>query len=105
MDKFFPNNKYDEIIDELKDNKSLIKFISKNLSFGIYNNRIPEILNDSEIGVKELFLKGIKDNKIKIKNPEVTLYMIIELVGSTCPSAIMNNSPLPIDKYKPYLYQ
>ena len=30
--------------------------------------------------------------------------MIIELVGSTCYNSILNNEPLPINEFKPYLY-
>ena len=43
-------------------------------------------------------------NNIKLKNPEVTLFMIIELVSSTCFTCIMYKEPLPIEKYKPILY-
>ena len=31
-----------------------------------------------------------------VTNPDVTLFMIIELVGSTCYYSILNNKPLPI---------
>ena len=51
-----------------------------------------------------LFLKGVKENNIKLENPEVTLFMIIELVSSTCFTSILDKRPLPIDEYKPYLY-
>ena len=30
--------------------------------------------------------------------------MIIELAGSTCYDAILHNIPLPIEEYKPYLF-
>ena len=44
-------------------------------------------------------------NNIKLSNPEVTLFMIIELVGSTCFNSILYKEPLPIEEYKPYLYR
>lgn len=94
----------DYVIDELMNNKDLLNFISKNLSFGLYSDRIPELINDNKIGVKELFLKGIQENKIELKNPEITLFMIIELVGSTCFSIIIKNKPISITEYKPFLY-
>jgi len=31
--------------------------------------------------------------------------MIIELVSSTCFNSILYNEPLPIDEYKPYLFE
>ena len=86
------------------NNKDLLNFISKNLSFGLYSDRIPELINDNKIGVKELFLKRIQENKIELKNPEITLFMIIELVGSTCFSIIIKNKPISITEYKPFLY-
>ena len=94
----------DYVIDQLNKNKLLLKFISKNLSWGVYNEKVTKMVDDNALGVHELFMKGIHDNKIKLKNPDVTLYMIIELVSSTCFNSIINKDPLPIDLYKPYLY-
>ena len=31
--------------------------------------------------------------------------MIIELVSSTCFNSILYNEPLPIEEFKPYLYE
>ena len=95
------------VIDALAKNTLLLKFISKNLSWGVYNetvNKIYENEANEENGVRSLFLKGIKDNNIQLKNPDVTLFMIIELVSSTCFNSILYNNPLPIDEFKPYLF-
>ena len=95
------------VIDELKKKPMLLKFISKNLSWGIYNKSIIKIYDNgenSESSFYSLFLKGVKENNIKLDNPEVTLFMIIELVSSTCFTSILDKRPLPIDEYKPYLY-
>lgn len=95
------------VIDELKKNQILLRFISKNLSLGIYNKTVKKIYENSEKeenGIYKLFLRGIEENNIKLKNPDVTLFMIIELVSSTCFNSILYNEPLPIEEYKPYLY-
>ena len=95
------------IIDEFKKIPLLLKFISKNLSWGIYNKSLIKIYEkgeNNETSFYNLFLKGVKENNIKLENPEVTLFMIIELVSSTCFSSILEKRPLPIDEYKPYLY-
>ena len=92
------------VIDELNKNRLLLKFISKNLSFGLYNEKVSKITMDNALGLKELFIEGIKKNNVNLKNPEVTLYMIIELVSSTCFNSIINRQPLKIDLYKPYLF-
>lgn len=95
------------VINELSKVPTLLKFISKNLSWGIYSKTVLKIYEereDEEDSVYKLFLKGIKENHIELKNPEVTLYMIIELVSSTCFNSILYNDPLPIEEFKPYLY-
>ena len=91
----------DYVIDKLAKNKLLLKLISKNLSLGIYNAK----MIDKNIGVQEMFIKGVKESNLKLKNPDVTLYMIIELASSTCVSCILNKEPLDINEYKPYLYE
>lgn len=95
------------VIDELVKNPLLLKFISKNLSWGVYNETIVKLYDRQEEkadGLYSLFLKGVKENNISLKNPKVTLFMIIELVSSTCFDSILYKNPLPIEEYKPYLY-
>jgi AcrR family transcriptional regulator len=95
------------VIDELVKNPLLLKFISKNLSWGVYNETIIKLYDNKdtkEDGLYSLFLKGVEENHIKLKNPKVTLFMIIELVSSTCFDSILYQNPLPIEEYKPYLY-
>lgn len=96
------------VIDELTKNPLLLKFISKNLSWGIYNKtvlKLYELNQNNEDSLYDLFMKGVKENNINLSNPDVTLFMIIELVGSTCFNCILYKYPLPIEEYKPYLYK
>lgn len=95
----------DNVINEFIKNKLLLKFISKNLSWAIYSDKISNIIDDSSIGLLDLFLEDIKKNNIKIDNPEVKLFMIIEMTSSTVYTSITNNKPLPIEEYKPILYE
>lgn len=95
------------IIDVFEKNTLLLKFISKNLSLGIFNKSVEKIYQettDSENNIYTLFMNGIKEQNINLKNPEVTLYLIIELVSSSCFNSILYNDPLPIEEFKPYLY-
>lgn len=99
------------VIDELTKNPLLLKFISKNLSWGVYNKAVLNIYDktgndtNNELTLHDLFINGIKENNIKLSNPDVTLFMIIELVGSTCFNSILYKEPLPIEEYKTYLYK
>ena len=45
------------------------------------------------------------DESQKFKNEEVLVYMIVELVSSTCYSAILYNEPVPIEELKPYIFE
>lgn len=95
------------VIDELTKKPTLLKFISKNLSLGIYTKTIQKIYEDSEQeenGIYNLFIKAIESNEKNIDNPNVKLFMIIELVSSTCFNSILYDEPLPINEYKPFLY-
>lgn len=95
------------VINELNKTPTLLKFISKNLSWGIYSKTVLKLYENSEEdkdSVYKLFLNGVEENGLNLKNPEVTLYMIIELVSSTCFNSILYKDPLPIDEFKPYLY-
>lgn len=92
------------VIDYLKNEPILINFISKDLSLGFYSDKLSNLLENKALGVNDVFMEAIKKNKVKLKNPEVTLFMIIELVSSTCFTSISKNYPLSIEEYKPYLY-
>lgn len=95
----------DYIIDKFVENQELLEFISKNLSWGVFGDRVSSLVDDSSSEMLDLFRKGIKENNIKIDNPELTLFMIIELTSSTVFSSITINKPLPINEFKPYLYK
>lgn len=58
------------IIDELQKQPTLLKFISKNLSWGVYNKSILKIYENSEKkedSLFNLFLKGVEENNINLK--------------------------------------
>ena len=95
------------VINALSKNTLLLKFISKNLSWGVYNQTVTKLYGEAENqddSIYAFFMRGVEKNNVKLQNPEVTLYMIIELVSSTCFNSILYNEPLPIEEFKPHLY-
>ena len=62
-------NIIDYIIDKLNDNKDLLEFIAKDLSWGVFGDRIVNLMDNSSLEVLDMFKKGIDENKINIKNP------------------------------------
>ncbi len=96
----------DYIINQFIEDESLLKFISKNLSLGVFGDKLTSFM-DKEKGfiVLEEFERQIKINNVPIKNPKLTLFMVIELTSSVVFTSISLNRPLPIEELKPYLYQ
>ena len=97
----------DHIINALNKNHILLKFISKNLSWGIYNKAVSKIADlrySDDDSIYSIFMNGVKENNISLKSTEATLFMIIELASSTCFNSILYSMPLPIEEFKPLLF-
>ncbi|GMQ60218.1 TetR/AcrR family transcriptional regulator [Vallitalea sediminicola] len=92
-------------IEYLKDNIILLSLIYKNLSWGLYRKALsdPEISNDMD-EIYNTFLDKLKDHNIPVEDVDKTLFLIIELVGSTCYSSIILKEPASIDEMKPILF-
>ncbi len=94
----------DNIINQLNSNQSLLTFISKNLSWGIFKNAITSPVSDDDINFAEVYYNMLEESPNGFRDPEIMLFMIIELVSSTCYSAILYKEPCSLEKLKPYLY-
>lgn len=92
------------IIDELNANQTLLTFISKNLSWGIFKEALTTKVASDDINFKDVYYEMINDEKISLEEPEIMLFLIVELVSSTCYSAILYKEPADIDTIKPYLF-
>ena len=53
----------------------------------------------------QVYNEMILGNDIEFDEPEIMLFMIVELVSSTCYSSILYREPREIDELKPYLYK
>ena len=101
----------DNILDQLTENKSLLNFISKNLSWGIFKNVIRQNVDKKNSGLEEetepydVLGQLRAGEELKFKNKDVLVYMIVELVSSTCYSAILYNEPVSIEELKPYIFE
>ncbi len=94
----------DQIINQLNQNKSLLTFISKNLSWGIFKNALISPINDNDYDFRNIYEKMLNESPKKLKDPEIMLFMIIELVSSTIYSSILYSEPVELETLKPYLY-
>lgn len=98
---FFVSN----IIDQFSADPSIVRFLSKNLSWGIFKhdlNTVPIQASDG-IDFHKIYIEAVNNSNAKYKDPEVMLFMIIELVGSSSYSAILFKEPMSMQDLKPYL--
>jgi len=92
----------DNIIDQLNENPSLLRFISKNLSWGVFSSiRISDLDNRNCMDVFEALLAV---SKKKYRQQELMIYMIVELINSTCYNVILYHSPVDIQELKAELF-
>ena len=95
----------DYILTALEEDKNLLMFISKNLSWGIFRESIEEGISDSDDeNIKTAFYDLLSLTEDNYRDPEVMIYLITEFVSSTCYNAILYSEPCSIEQLKPYLF-
>ena len=94
----------DNIVNQLNDNQSLLTFISKNLSWGIFKNALTSPASEDDINFSDIYTSMLQEAPYEFKDPEIMVFMMIELVSSTCYSAILYKEPCTVEELKPYLY-
>lgn len=94
----------DYVLDILEHNQDALKLIAKNLSLGVFSHQVNEFFSDQKTDVIKSLTDAAERSRVRLKNPEVLLYMIIELASSTCFSCILEGEPLSIAVFKPYLF-
>jgi AcrR family transcriptional regulator len=94
------------IINYLKYNVSLLTLINKNISWGLYRKAImkPEEYDDVK-RVLDIFTNNLTNEGMSKEEAEMTLFMIIELVGSVCFTTIILKEPTDIESIKPILFK
>jgi AcrR family transcriptional regulator len=93
----------DYVLDELAANKGLLAFIYKDLSWAVFKKALTTPLSSEDVDFGKVYTDMINESGLKFRDPEVMLFMIIELVGSTGYSSIMYNDPISLEDLKPYL--
>ena len=94
------------IVDYLAENKTLLGFLSKNLSWGIFKHNVigkGEAEQKAEGDLYRFVTSIFEKSPRKYENPEMMLFMIIELVSSTIYSVILYQEPVDLPAFKPYL--
>lgn len=94
----------DNIVNQLTENPRLLSFIAKNLSWGIFKNALTTPVKEADVDFRDVYREMLDEAPEEYAQPELMLFMIVELVSSTCYSSILYSEPVEINKLKPYLY-
>ncbi len=95
----------DHILNVLEQDITLLKFISKNLNWSTLDSAKSEKDEDIEVvNFHEFIAEGLEKDGITLRDPELLIYTILELVNSTCYNVILEKEPVSFEEYKPYLY-
>ncbi|MBO4913322.1 MAG: TetR/AcrR family transcriptional regulator [Butyrivibrio sp.] len=93
------------VLDALAANKGLLSFIYKDLSWAVFKKALTSNVGSTDVDFVAIYNNMLEESGHKFRDPEVMLFIIIELVGSTGYSAIMFNDPISLDALKPHLEQ
>lgn len=94
----------DYVIGKLEKNKPILRFISKNLSWGVFRQAVMKSENDT-LSSMDYFQQLIhEDPSLRLRAPETMLFLIAELASSACYSTILENDPVSFEELKPDLY-
>lgn len=94
----------DDLLAQLSKDAGLVKFINKNLNYGIYKKALTRKDFRTAFDFLENYFKLIESDDHQWKEPTLMLYTIVELVSSTCHSVILEQEPMDLESYKPYLF-
>lgn len=88
----------ENIIDQFTEEPEILRFISKNLSWGIFSNlRIRDLDNQN---CMDIFDGILERSSRKYRQKELMIFMIVELVNSTCYNVILNHAPVTVQELK-----
>lgn len=95
----------DNILDKLETQSSLLGFISKNLSWGVFKDAFQEQADEDDYPFYQEYLDLLEQSDVHYDAPELLLFTIIELVSSTSYSYILHSQPVCLSEYRPYLHR
>lgn len=92
------------IVDLLNKDKVLLKFVSKNLGWGVFYHALTAPKESDELNFNIVYQKLLDDSGHRYKKPDLMIYMIVELVSSTIYNVILYDEPVTLEELKPDLY-
>ncbi len=94
----------DNIMNQFAKDTTLLRFISKKLDWGMFRH-VMTGTGDDGVDCYDIYGAVFQEDDDRYENPEIMVYMIIELVSSACYNAILVGQPVPIEELKPYIFR
>ena len=91
------------ILVQLNENKTMVRFLSKHLSWGIIKDALIAEGDRSDRTAYIKFEELLTASGFTFERPDIMIYLIIELVSSVSYNAILYQQPASIDQLMPYL--
>lgn len=86
----------ENVVNQLNENKALLQFISKNLSWAVFSHiRIPDWDN---MNCMDIFKQLMRESGRQFRDEDLMIYMIVELVSASSYSVILYDSPCSLEQ-------
>ena len=95
----------DNILNQFSENHSLVMLISKHLRWGFFTNSLIETPDKDVPAVYTIYQELLARSSHTYRDPELMMYMILELVSGVSYNTILYEQPLPLEKIKEPLYK
>lgn len=82
-----------------------MEFIAKNLSWGIFKSVFTNGDPSFSSQFCDHYMTALKKYNVNCPAPELLLFTMIELIGSTSYNCIHNSQPVSMEEYLPYLHR
>lgn len=96
----------DNILAQMKEDRDLLKFVTKVMDWNVFKKSIIETQRDEGFNfLGEYDRVVLHSQKVKIEEPEIMMFLILEFLSSVCCSPLLYNDPADIETLKPYIYR
>ena len=95
----------DYIIDRFQKQHDLLQFVAKNLSWGVFKTAFSNADFPATYEFYQHYLDALDRYRIHCQSPELMLFTMIELIGTTSYNCILLEQPVSMDEYLPYLHK
>ena len=95
----------DHILNALSNDSQLLIFVSKNLSWNVFQAALEQKMPDRDVRFYDKYLQLIEEDHQSYEHPDLLLFSVIELASSTCYNCILYQQPVPLEEYMPYLHK